>query len=246
MTERRPPAGRPLALTLSAGLVFAILIALGVWQLQRLEWKNALIAEREAALAALALPLPSDLSDPAALELLKVRAEGRLLNDKALRLGPRPRARVPGDHLIVPFRLASGRILLVDRGWVPQAQALEPGLLNEPEGPLELELILREDGWRGSAWFEPANDPARGDWFSVDTTAMAEDLGLERVVPGIYAIQIAPEAVAGRYPIPVPPSAGLRNDHLQYALTWFALAAILAVIYLLLRRRLRGGERTPD
>lgn len=231
--------------SLAALAGIAVLVALGTWQLQRLAWKEALIAEREALLAQPPGALPADLSDPEALEYLPVRVTGRYLHERELHLVARVRDRQTGIGLMTPLRLDDGRALLVDRGWVPPELAdADSEAVARPKGEVTVTGTLRAGGWRGSDLFRPANEPARNRWLWPDLPAMAEAAGLESAVTSVYLVADAEPGSAG-YPIGRTPEVTLTNDHLEYALTWYALAFALLVIYLLHQSRPEQEERTP-
>lgn len=220
----------------------AVMVGLGVWQLQRLAWKQGLIARLEQRTAAAPVPLPPglDASDPAAIEALEFRpveVTGRYLNDRELHLLARTRDGEVGQHVVTPFRLADGRTLLIDRGWVP-ADAVEPAA--RQDGLLEGEAtqvgLLRRGGWQGSDWLRPTNKPQANQWLWLDLPAMAEAAGLERPVTGFY-LSALPGQHPGRWPEGGRTRVQLKNDHLQYALTWFSLAVVLLVVFLVWRRR---------
>lgn len=233
-----------LWLTLCALLGILVLLGLGTWQLQRLGWKEGLIAERAARLEAPEIALPADLARPADLEYRRVRLAGTFLHERELHQGGRTRNRRVGFHVVTPLRLDDGRTILVDRGWVPpEAKAPETRPGSRPEGPVEIAAILRTGGWKGRAVLQPDNDPAGNHWIWLDLPAMTA--GLERPVTALYAVALPglgasdPEAL----PKPAEVAVAIRNDHLEYALTWYALAVALAVIYVLVGRR---PERRPE
>ncbi len=216
----------------------ALLIALGIWQIQRLHWKNGLIAERQARLAEAPIALPAQIAEPAGFEFLRVRLSGRFLHDEELYLGGRARKRVVGFHVVTPFLLDDGRSILVDRGWVPPerkdpATRPEAGPETGPGGATALDAVLRTGGWKGRDMFRPENAPAENHWIWMDLPAMAEHAGLSRPVLSLYAVA-QPAGDAQSLPIAEATSVNLRNDHLEYAITWFALAVALLVIYILL------------
>ena len=206
MTRFRPRLW-PTLISLPA---FGLLIGLGVWQLERLEWKSALIAQREAALAAPAVELPAVLTPD--LEFRRVEARGRLLNDQAQRYGLRPRNGAPGYELLTPLARPEGRAILVNRGWRPEATPPTEG----PEGEVTIEGVLRFPRPPGA--FAPEHGPAPERWLWYDLAGLERRLGLE-LAPAVLELE-------------PPEGAGLVNNHLQYALTWFALAAALGTIYL--------------
>ena len=234
MTERAGrrrfrPALRPTLFTLP---VLAALIALGTWQLHRLDWKQGQIAEREARSAAPAIALPRDLADPRALEFRRVRLAGRFLHEAEMYLNGRTYKGQVGVHVVTPMVLSDGRGLLVDRGWVPMTRKDPASRADgQLQGPVALEALLRTGGWKGSAAFRPDNRPADNTWFWVDPEAMAAWAGLENPVTTLYAAA-GPAENPGGLPKGGQTRITLRNDHLQYALTWYALAVVLAGIYL--------------
>lgn len=204
----------------------AVLIGLGVWQLQRLEWKEGLIARLEARLAAEPVPLPAD-PIAAADNFLRVTAAGTL-GDSAAWLLTTERPWGPGFRVIAPLTVEGGRTVLADLGYVPETmkgRALPPGAQAELIGALY--WPERRDP------FTPEPDRAAGIWFARDPAAMAEALGAEPV------LIVADWHNLGEWPKPLRLGVNLRIDHLGYAITWFSLAAIWAVMSLLLSRRER-------
>lgn len=220
----------PTLLTLSA---LAILLGLGVWQLQRLEWKEALIAQTQARLAQAPAALPESLSAPQELAYQPVVVEGRYLHDRELYFGSRVRDGQVGLHVVTPLEMADGRQILIDRGWVPPDRR-DPAsrAAGQLEEQVRIEGLLRSGGWSGYAGFAPANDPQANLWLWPDLPAMAAAAGLENPVTEVY-LDAAAGQHAGDYPIGGQTQVTFKNDHLQYALTWFGLAAVLAAIYLI-------------
>ena len=170
-----------LPLTVLAGTLF--LLGLGTWQMQRLAWKDALIAEREAGLAMPAAPLPGNFSDAdqaKAFEFRPVTVTGRFRHDLEQLYGARARANTLGHHIVTPLIPEAGPAVLVDRGWVP-ADKVHPA--SRSKGQLEDEVTIsgiaryRADDRPGS--FTPENEPASGRWYHYDLEAMAAALGLE-------------------------------------------------------------------
>ena len=228
-----------LIASLTAFVAFAVLIGLGVWQLQRLGWKTALSDELAMRRATPAIALPVGI-DPQDLEYRRVRLSGRFLPGAELRSAPRNLNKRPGLYVFTPFRLDDGRQIIVNRGWLPK-KLEDPGSRGgAAAGPLAFEATLLLEGWRGSDWLRPANDPDKNVWHYVDTAAMAEALELDRAVRGVYAV-VLPGALPGKYPVAREPGVDLRNDHLEYAITWFGLAAILAVIFVIYHTRREGS-----
>lgn len=203
----------PLLFTL---IGVAILVGLGVWQIQRLGWKEAMLADIAARIAADPVALP-DAPAQDTDQYRQVAVEG-VLEPGVLPVLTSRQPDGPGFRVISPFRTATGRRLLVDRGFVPEAlrDAVPPG------GPVRLEGALfwpnETDG------FTPPPDLARNTWFARDLDAMAAALGTEPLMV------VARAPLTGPWPDPQPISVNIANDHLAYALTWFSLAAIWAVM----------------
>jgi len=203
--------------TIAALPVFIVLLGLGTWQVQRLHWKEALIAERDARLAAPPVALEAVRGDPVSYEFRRVRAGGAFVPGRDMFLEARTYRGEAGYHVVSPLALRSGGVVLVDRGWV-RARTADP-----LPGAVTVEGVVRKPG-RLSPW-TPDNEPARDVWFYVDVPQMAAAKDLRDVKP--FFIDTGP-----------PPE--IPNNHLQYAVAWYGLAAALAAIYvLLIARRIR-------
>lgn len=210
------------------GLVgVAILLALGFWQLQRLEWKRGVLAEIDARMSAAAVEVPAAPTEDAH-EYLHVAVAGTL-EPGELHVYTSAPPRGVGYRVIAPLRLADGRRVLLDRGFVPIEDKDAP----RPPGRLRVEGALlwpnETDSWTS------APDLAKNIWFARDVPAMAAALDTEPVM----IVAAATDDPAG--PTPLPVGVNIPNDHLEYALTWFSLAAVWAVMtgYLLWRIKRR-------
>ena len=221
---------RPMILPLLFGLIGAAgLVGLGVWQLQRLDWKEKILAEIAARIAAPPVALPA-APDPAADRYLPVSATGRFTGPALEVLVSRKQVGA-GVRIIAAFETLDGRVLLVDRGFVAQEAR---GALPQPSvGPLEVAGNLHWPDEVDS--YTPAPDPAAGLWFARDVPAMAQALGTEPVL-----IVARSDTGDGIEPLPVD-GAGIPNDHFGYAVQWFSLAAVWLGMtgYLLWRIRRR-------
>jgi len=216
--------------TVAAAIGVLLLIGLGVWQLDRLAWKTGLIAERQAQSQAAAIPLPPSDADAATLNFRHAKATGRFDNGQELFLAARSLNGNPGYHVVTPFHLDDGRVLLVDRGWIP-IERKNPAERAEGqiEGPTGIDGLIRLP--RTQNWLEPDNEPQNGIWFWVDLPAMGAEIGVppERLVP--FFLEAGPAANPGGFPIGGQSRTELPNDHLQYAITWFALALGLVGVW---------------
>jgi surfeit locus 1 family protein len=207
-------------------------LALGSWQVQRLYWKNNLIAERHSRRDAPPLTKLPDRFEPAEHEFRKVRITGRFLHDKEMYLAARSFRGKPGYHVITPLAVFPGHVL-VDRGWIPlERKSPTTRTLGNAEGEVTVEGYLRAE--TGPGWFTPKNEPDKNFWFFVDIAAMARAHGIGRVEP--FYIEAGPAENLGGYPIGGQTRFELPNDHLQYAITWYAMAVIGIVVYLLYHR----------
>lgn len=219
---------------------FLVLLGLGTWQVQRLSWKEGLIAERHAAVTAPPVDLPPSLAAARPLEFHRVRVTGRFANDRELYLGATSPNGHAGYQVITPLRLADGSSILVNRGFIPQERkAPDSRAAGELEGEVTVTGLLRLPPAGKPHWFIPANSPERNYWIYVDLPAMAAAAHVDRMLPFYVDADATPNPgglpIGGQTPIELP------NDHLQYAITWYALAAALAVIYILfIRRRVQG------
>ena len=204
----------------------AILISLGVWQMQRLAWKQDLIDTTERMMSAqpIALPIaPTEAND----EYSPVFAEGFIREGEIHALTTR-RGTGPGFRVIAPLETADGRRVLIDRGYVPEAEKNDV----RPIGPVTLNGVLH---WPDERSFDtPANDVDGNYWFARDVEQMAQVLDTEEVM-----IAVAASSIEGG-PQQLPLSAAYQNRHLEYVLTWFGLAvgwAFMTGVWVVSRRK---------
>jgi surfeit locus 1 family protein len=240
-----PQRGRIVGATVFAALGVALLIGLGVWQIERKAWKDALVAQLSARLggAPQALPPPGEWPrlDAASEEFRHVVFAAEFAaGENALVYTPgsslRPDVSGAGYWVLSPARLSGGGTVVINRGFIPVAR--KDTALPPPTGPQRITGALRWPEARG--WFTPADDPAHGVWYAREPKQIAAAKDWGEVAP-FYVELESPQAAgglprAGRLAIVLP------NNHLQYALTWFALAAGLVAVYLtwLFTRARRG------
>jgi len=220
-------------LSLFSVIGLGILIGLGSWQLDRREWKLDLIATIEARIQAppLGAIAPGDVA-PAKIGLLEYRrtkVDGTLYPDKELYLhaiGPNGAA---GVHVISPVETKGG-IVLLNRGFVPVALKDPAKRAAGQIQSVSLNGVIRND--QNPGFFTPSNDPAGNAWFYRDSAAMARALGydLGEVLPFVVEADATPNP--GGWPLGGQTRVEIKNDHLQYALTWFGLALTLVGVYL--------------
>ncbi len=222
-----------LGLTAAMLAALALLIGLGVWQLQRLEWKEGLIAKIETRSKGPAISLEDATimagqgKDPS---YYRVRVTGRFDHTKERYLFAVSDGNA-GWRVITPLTTQDGKTVLVDRGFVP-SDLKDPS--KRAEGQIEGEvavtgIVRMPDTQR---LFTPDNEPDANQWFWRDLASMAQSMFPETPK------ELAPfllEAEKGEVPDGLPEGGQTRleipNNHLQYAITWFLLAACLVVIY---------------
>ncbi len=207
---------------------FTLLVSLGIWQVHRLEWKNALLADLDRARqSASSTQLTSDDFHQAALShrlFLGGSVQGRLLKDKAFRLGPRVQDGVAGYHLYAPIRLKDGGIVLINLGWIPEGAQT---VLKDVKDVSALSGLARRPD-RANA-FTPANQPQQQLWYSVDLDALKTQSGMEKLEDYVF---YADTVLENAKPAPIPAAKNWQppNSHLQYAAFWFSMAGLLLVL----------------
>lgn len=224
-------------LTVCTLIALGILLWLGSWQLDRRDWKRDMIAQRVVGLAAPPTPISRVPEDWRSFEYRRVRVTGSFLHGKEMRLVARTHNSRVGVHVVTPLRLVDGGVVLVNRGWAPKNwSGPRRGKAETDPSPITVEGVLRAGG-RTSRW-TPDNDPAGGAWYFSDVPAMARAAGLSGVKPYLLDAT-APKGGASKsgragddVPIGGQTRSDMPNNHLQYALTWFALAAVLMIIYI--------------
>ncbi|MGP0092542.1 MAG: SURF1 family protein [Xanthobacteraceae bacterium] len=226
---------------ISAALVtliaVAVLLGLGTWQLERKRWKEALIDTLDRRVAAAPVELPPRAIwprlDPARDEFRHVAFRALFAPDQEALVytsGSAFRTDVsgPGYWVFAPASLPDGAVVVVNRGFVPQGGPQRPGKAqSEPAGSLDIVGVLRWPEARGA--FTPADEPDKNLWFVRDPAVIAAAKGWGAVAPFLVE-QEAPVPPSG-WPRPGPLTVQLRNEHLQYALTWYGLALALVAVF---------------
>ncbi len=226
--------------TLMSIPAFLVLLALGTWQVNRLAWKEEIVrafAERVNAVPLTVAPGGGAVDE---IEYRRVRLSGRYLNDHEMFLAGRTYNGRGGWNVLTPFETADGAVVVVDRGWVPldkRDRATRP--LSLIEGPTTVEGVIRRADIRN--YFTPANEPDKNLWFSADVGAMAQKAGIPQVRP--YLVEGLRQTIPGGFPVGGEIRVALRNDHLQYAITWDVLALALVVIDVLYHLKPDDGDK---
>jgi surfeit locus 1 family protein len=223
-----------------SAIAFAILTGLGVWQLERRAWKETLIARVEAGLAAdpVAAPGPDawpslDLDD---VEYRPVEAKGAFDHGREIHVvqtlvEPNGPAGGIGYQVFTPFQTKAGWWVYVNRGFVPRDNE-DPATRSagQIEGETTVVGLLRMPGRR--SWFMPSDDIPGNAWFSRDPALFAavSELPADSIAPYIIDARFDPD-LPGGLPQGGETIVSFPNNHLQYALTWFGLAAVLAGVF---------------
>ena len=237
MPEKRRGLVIPAIATLA---MLAVFIGLGVWQIERKAWKEGLIDTLTQRLEQQPAELPGSADwarlDPGHAEFLRVRLNvqfPKASDALVYTSGSQIRDDVKGQGFFVfsPATLSGGATIVINRGFTPDK--------NYPsaEGAREIVGVLR---WPElPSWFTPDRDSA-GTWYLRDHLAMAEKQGWGQVAP--FYIEMEDPVPPGGLPHPSVLKVLLRNEHLQYAITWFALAAVTAIMFALWAWRRRQAE----
>jgi surfeit locus 1 family protein len=224
----------PAILTL---MLLACLIGLGSWQISRKAWKEGLIDTLTQRLTA----APSELPPPQRwAELSEAEDEYRRVRFTAAFVARedalvftsgstfRPDVTGPGYWVFAPAKLAGGGLVVVDRGFLPNGEA-DPAMREAGAAGTEIEMVGVMRWPEASAWFLPAPEPTHNLWFVRDQLSIAKAKSWGEVAP--FFIELESPSPPGGLPAPGPLKATLPNDHLQYAITWFSLAAVIAVAF---------------
>ncbi|KEF55388.1 uncharacterized protein A1O9_08138 [Exophiala aquamarina CBS 119918] len=217
---------------------------LGSWQVQRLEWKTRLLAKFEDRLVRPPLPLPPRI-DPEAIsefDYRRVYATGKLIHEKEMLIGPRTQDGNDGYLVVTPLeRDDAASTILINRGWISKdkkyQQDRDPSSL--PRGEITVHGLLREP-WKKN-YFTPDNKPADGKFYFPDVYEMANISGAE---PVWIEETMKPDLLVSYdrqikgIPIGRAPEVNLRNNHLQYIVTWYSLsAATTLMMWMVLRKK---------
>ena len=221
---------RPLiGFTIATAILLALLLGLGFWQLQRLQWKLGLIEQVHRNMAAAPISLDDAIRLGSAAEYRRVTFHGRFNNAREAYIYAVGESGVPVYHVIVPLTTDDNRIILVDRGTVPQDRrdpaTRAAGII---AGETAVTGIWRSEEMPGA--FTPPPDPIKRVWFVRNAG------GIARIDHETLAAPVIVEADATPNPGGLPRGGQtrveFRNEHLQYAITWFLMAAGLLGVYI--------------
>ena len=239
--------------SLATALALGLLLGLGFWQLRRLSEKEALLARIDSRIHAPAMPVPDEpqwsqlkLDD---LEYQPVTLRGMFRHDQEV-LVFEPAGKIAGElvargfDVLTPFQLASGAIVIINRGFVTDQYAnAGRRKAGQVSGQQFITGLLRLPQRRNM--FTPPDDPAKNNWFSQDPAEIARVTGLTRVAP--FLIDADKTENPGHWPQGGATVIDLPNHHLEYAVTWFGLALTLVGVYAFFARALiqRASQIEP-
>lgn len=240
---------RRLPVLIAAGLVFLVLIGLGTWQVQRLQWKEALLAMIAERVASPPLSLDSVTSqmsasheEPFTVEYLPVTVEGTFRHGSERHFFSTWKGET-GYYVYTPLLLADGRYLFVNRGFIPyELKDVSKRAAGQVAGVVRITGLSREPLYEKPSALLPDNDPAKNIFYWKDIKAMQASAGLPQgaaVVPLFVDADDAPNP--GGLPVGGVTLIDLPNSHLQYAVTWYGLAAALVGVVFTWMRRQRSG-----
>ena len=229
----------PIGMTVAVVVSMAIMITLGVWQIERMHWKEGVLAHVAALKTAPPVPAGPVLAANSDVDFRRV-----VIDCPGLAAAPYVelygvREGEAGSRLISACAVEAGpyRSVLVDRGFVQDAISARPAVKAGDATPLRVVGVLRAP--ENGNWFSPSNDPARRHFYIRDAAEMARVLGAPAPAP---VFLLAETATNPEWPalVPAPLPEDIPNNHMQYVLTWFGLAAALAGVYAaVLWRRLK-------
>lgn len=210
----------------------ALLLGLGTWQVVRLQGKETLIktVEEQLALPPVEVSALSDLEVHSSYH--RVRVQGEFDHQKELYFYNR-RGKDQGYDVVVPFTLKDGTQIYVNRGFVPMEKR-DPATRVSPlsKGTLGIEAVIVPKEER--ALFAPDNNAGKNVWFSTDFDAMNKVLNIDAKP---IMLRVTGKFQSNVYPIPAEMHPKIYNNHLAYAITWYSLAIVLLVIYIIYKRK---------
>ena len=208
-------------------LGLAILLSLSGWQLKRLTWKKNLIETRIDRYEKNSKEL-NEFKDLSKSEFYKVNVVGSFLNNKEMFMPALSKNGNNGFHILVPIKLLDGKTIIYDTGWVPTHKKEQATRTENLDDNISIkESVIRLPGRKGK--YQPDNELENNFWFFVDTEEMSKYLNLN--VEKEFYLEAANDGPAG-YPLGGQTRIYIRNNHLQYAITWFLIACTLLGVFL--------------
>ena len=214
--------------------VISLLITLGFWQLQRLEWKNTLLSKIEDNYNNITIDFPF-LESSSQFEYMNSNIDGNYLSEKLMFFY---RSNLNGDsgfNVVIPFKTTEGIIVYVDNGWIPfkNKENLDIDFINKSKVySLSGALIFKKD----RKYFTPENDYNENIWYLLNTDEMDSVLDLSS---SNYILKLIDQNYFEEFLIEFNPT-NIKNNHLQYAVTWFLMALFISIFYIyLIKQKVR-------
>ena len=208
-------------------IALLILLSLSLWQVKRLVWKTNLIEQRVSNFEGEPKNL-FDIKKPNENEFKKVFIEGKLLNNLEFFMPARSKNGNNGFHIIVPMEVEKKKLILFDTGWVPLAKKEKNKRLNNLIKEKKIfTAVIRLPGRKG--YFQPDNDNIKNFWFFVEPKLMEETISMK--LENRFYLEAVDNGPNG-YPLGNQTRIYLRNNHLQYAITWFLIALSLIGVFI--------------
>ncbi|WLR96246.1 SURF1 family protein [Shinella sumterensis] len=244
----RSGKGRAILTGVAFLAALAILLSLGTWQVERLQWKEKLladIAERRVAPPVTLGEIEAMAARGEDIEYRPVTVTGVFANNRERHFFATWRGQT-GYYVYTPLQLADGRFLFVNRGFVPY-EAKEPEMRKQGQltGEQTVTGLARARLAEKPSSIVPENDLAKNIFYWKDLDAMAASTGIaaDRLVPFFIDAGDAPNPKG--LPIGAVTQFDLPNNHLQYAVTWYGLAAALVGVALYAVFRRKGDRPAP-
>ncbi len=213
--------------------ILVLSLGLGIWQMERREWKRDLLDRIATHRAAAPLTLDELVrGDALRQEYGRVKLAGTFLHDHEFYLAARSLKNDVGLQVVTPLQTDDGRIVLFDRGWIPSNKK-DPArrVKGQSAGRVELTGVVRRTQIQRQ--FAPDNEPGRNIWFHVDVPLMRKMAGASPdPVLDTFFVESDATPNPGGVPIGGQTNLDIPNDHLQYAITWFLIALALIGVYL--------------
>lgn len=215
-------------------ITIIILISLGNWQLNRLSQKKYFIKTIETNIKnpPITMGLINDNIKPYA----KIELEGNFIKDKNIFLYGRRSASPEKDgyYLLSPFRTINNDILIVSRGWIPQSTKDNFSQYNQPTETVKIIGITLPN--EKKSFIAPENDKQKNIWFNIDLHMAQETVGTN--ITNFYLMQIdSKDLPNGGKPLSANHLNKVRNDHMEYAITWYTLAGCIFILFLIYGRK---------
>ena len=217
--------------TIFSVLSLIILISLGTWQVKRLIWKEKIIDFyiKQFENKVINLNHINDLTGD--IQYRKVKATGIFLNEKEIHITGKTYEGNAGFHVVTPFKMNNGKLVLINRGWVSEKYRNKDtrsfSLINEETYVTGIVRMPQKKGY-----FVPDNDPENNFWFTIKPVEIKKYLQLNSTdFFNNFYIDALRDGKKIELPIGVKGKLNFRNQHLNYAITWYSLALVLTIIY---------------